>query len=514
MKGKNYRTVACAMAASLVAAAFSGPAAAQTDNEALKRQIDSLQRQIDELKSALQRAPAPAPAPVSGPAMKPGNNLTFQVGGGEVTLYGHVDVSVDDQTNGLAGFINNGQPVTGKNGWVPDVSSNLSYFGVRGQRPVSRDLTALFQFETEVAFAATPGVSDQAADTTASKFQLGSRNSFIGLRSKGMGTIYIGKTDTPYKTSSARLDPFASTPGDYNAIIGNSGGDNRAEFDDRMPHSVWYQSPRFGGGFNFGFLVSPGQNRSTDTGLYAEGEPDCTAGNSTAGLNGVNGQPGVCEDGSFDNGYSTALTYQSGPLYALAGYELHTKVNRTGDETVPGTVGIRNEMAYKVGVQYTLPTHTTLNFLIERLKRDAITPALDERTRTSTWIALTQHMTPMDDLNFGWAHAGRTPGQPDQGIQDRNGIAATPGSSDNAANLFSIGYKHFFDKSTTWYATYSRLKNEQWAHYSLGAGGHGLPTRNFVGDKFIGGCLDGGNCGPPFGGNTAQAFSVGMTYNY
>jgi len=200
MKGKNYRTVACAMAASLVAAAFSAPAAAQTDNEALKRQIDSLQRQIDELKSALQRAPAPAPAPVSGPAMKPGNNLTFQVGGGEVTLYGHVDVSVDDQTNGLAGFINNGQPVTGKNGWVPDVSSNLSYFGVRGQRPVSRDLTALFQFETEVAFAATPGVSDQAADTTASKFQLGSRNSFIGLRSKGMGTIYIGKTDTPYKT--------------------------------------------------------------------------------------------------------------------------------------------------------------------------------------------------------------------------------------------------------------------------------------------------------------------------
>ena len=516
MKGSSYRSMACAMAASLAVAAYCGPAAAQTDNEALKRQIDSLQRQIDDLKRALehQQERAPAPAPVAGPAAKPGNNLTFQVGGGEVTLYGHVDVSLDDQTNGMSGFINGGQPVTGRNGWVPDVSSNLSYFGVRGLRPVTQDLTALFQFETEVAFAATPGASDQAPDGTAQKFSLGSRNSFIGLRSRGMGTVYLGKTDTPYKTSTGRMDPFASTPGDYNAIMGNSGGDNRAEFDGRLPHSVWYQSPRMGG-FNFGFLVSPGQNRSTDTGLYAEGEPDCAGGNSTAGLNGNNGQPNPCEDGSFGNAYSTALTYQSGPLYAIAGYELHKNVNRQGDEIVPGTIGVRDEMAYKVGVQYTLPTRTTLNFIVERLKRDAITPDLDERTHTATWFALTQHLTPLDDLNFGWAHAGRTPGQPDQGIQDKFGNANGPGPSDNAANLLSIGYKHrFIDNRTTWYATYSRLKNDYWAHYSLGAGGHGLPTRNYVGDKFIGGCLDGGNCGPPFTGNTAQAFSVGMTYDY
>src|SRR6185312_4038696 len=319
MKKLKPRIIGHAVAMALAAGAFVGTAAAQSDNETLKRQIDSLQRQIDQLKSALEHQQAPAPAPSAAPPMKPGNDLTFHVGGGEVTLYGHVDLSLDDQTNGMNGFINNGLPVTGKNGWVPDVSSNLSYFGIRGLRPVGQDLTALFQFETEVAFAATPGASDQAPDGTAQKFSLGSRNSFLGLRSR-MGTFYIGKTDTPYKTSTGRMDPFASTPGDYNSIIGNSGGDNRAEFDDRMPHAAWYQSPRFGGGFNFGFLVSPGQNRSTDTGLYAEGEPDCTAGNSSAGLNGVNGQPGVCEDGSFDNGYSTSLTYQSGPLYALAAY--------------------------------------------------------------------------------------------------------------------------------------------------------------------------------------------------
>jgi len=44
---------------------------------------------------------------------------------------------------------------------------------------------------------------------------LGSRNSFVGLQSEEYGAIKLGKTDTPYKTATARLDPFASTPGDY-----------------------------------------------------------------------------------------------------------------------------------------------------------------------------------------------------------------------------------------------------------------------------------------------------------
>jgi predicted porin len=530
---RRQKTIARAVAMCFAAVSLAAAPYARADEDsqreirALKEQIEMLSRKVDELsrreaatsakQERLERQPPPlAPTPVAsgGPVGKPGNSLTFNVGGGEVTLYGHVDVSLDEQTNGMAGFLNGGLPVTGHNGWMPDISSNLSYFGVRGQRPVTPDLTALFQWESEVAFAATPGASDQAPDGTAQKFELGSRNSFIGMRSKEWGTIYMGKTDTPYKTSTARLDPFASTPGDYNAIIGNSGGDNRAEFDSRLSHSLWYESPRMGG-LAFGLLFSPGQNRSTDTGLYAQGEPDCTGGNSSAGLNGVNGQPGVCEDGSFNNAYSAALTYQDGPLYATAGYELHTKVNRRGDEIIPGTIGVRDEMAYKVGVQYTLPTHTTLNFELERLKRDAITPDLDERTHTATWLAVTQHFTAMDDLNLGWAHAGRTPGQPDQGIQDRFGNANGPGPSDNSANLYAIGYKHKFnDNRTTWYVVYARLKNDYWAHYSLGAGGHGLPTRNYVGDKFIGGCQDGGNCGPPFTGNTAQAFSVGMTYNY
>jgi predicted porin len=507
---KKSLAIACSLALACMGSAHADPLSdMQTKLDALQKQVQELQAQIGSMQKKQEQV-----APSPGISMKPGNDLTFQVGGGEVTLYGHVDVSLDDQTSGLSGFMHNGQTVTGNNGWVPDISSNLSFFGIRGERPINNDWKALFQFETEVSFAATPGASDQSTDGTAQKFSLGSRNSFVGMQSATYGAVKIGKSDTPYKTSTARMDPFASTPGDYNAIIGNSGGDNRAEFDARLPHSVWYESPKLNG-FNVGVLVSPGQNRSTNSGLYAQGEPDCTGGNSTAGLNGNAGQPTSCTDGSFKTAYSAAVTYEAGPLYAIGGFERHKNVNRTGDEIVAGTIGIRDESAYKLGVQYAFPTNTTVSFIVERLKRDAITPDLDERTHTATWLAVTQGLTPYDDLNFGWAHAGKTPGQPDQSIQDKFGNMNGPGSSDNAANLYSVGYKHRFgDKRTTTYLTFSRLVNGYWAHYSLGAGGHGLPTRNYVGDKFIGGCQDGGVCGPPFAGNTAEAISLGLTYDF
>jgi predicted porin len=510
---KRSLAIACSIALAYMASARADQISdMQARLDALQKEIQELKAQMGAVRKVQDKQERVAPTP--GISLKPGNDLTFQVGGGEVQIYGHVDVSLDDQTNGMSGFMHNGQRVTGNNGWVPDVSSNLSFFGVRGGRPLGDDLRAVFQLETEVAFAATPGASDQGTDGTAQKFSLGSRNSFIGLQSRAWGTIRLGKTDTPYKVSTARMDPFASTPGDYNAIMGNSGGDNRAEFDMRLPHSVWYESPKMGG-LSFGALISPGQNRSTNNGLYAQGEPDCSGGNSTAGLNGNAGQPTSCADGSFGTAYSAAVVYNAGPLYATAAFERHRNVNRIGDEVIAGTIGVRDESAYKVGVQYTFPTHTTVNFIVERLKRDAITPDLDERTHTATWLALTQSITPFDDLNLGWAHAGRTPGQPDGSVEDRFGNANGPGSSNNSANLYSIGYKHrFVDNRTTAYLTFSRLKNEYWAHYSLGAGGHGLPTRNYVGDKFIGGCQDGGVCGPPFAGNTPQAVSLGLTYDY
>ena len=488
--------LACAMAIGVASGSARADAAAdmQAKLDALQQQVSALQAQMQAMAAASQKAPAPAAAP-AGVHLKPGDALTFQIGDrSEVTLYGHVDLSLDYQTNGLSGAVG----ATGNNGWLGDVSSNLSSFGVRGSRQLNDDLKAVFQFETEVMYAATTGTSDQAPDGTAQKSGLGSRNSFVGLQSARLGAVKLGKTDTPYKSSTGRMDPFSNTVADYNSIMGNTGGDARAEFDLRTPHSIWYESPNWNG-FSFAGLVSPGQNRSTDGLQYALGEPDCTGGNSVGPQNPPNG----CNDGSFGTAYSLALAYAKGPLYATAAYELHKQVNRSGDDLAPGSVGIANESAIKLGVQYTFAKATTVDFIWEKMKRNAITAALNERSRNGTWLALTQKLTPSDDINLGWAHAGKTPGNPNGAPPNMNGVDGSGMPVSNAANQYSLGYKHRFDdRKVSVYAVYTDLRNGEYAHYALGVSGHGIVTRNKDGD------------GHTYGGYDAKAVSVGLTYDF
>ncbi len=163
-----------------------------------------------------------------------------------VQFYGHLDLSVDDATKGIKE-----STAQGKVGWQADVSSNLSYFGLRGDHDIGGGNKMVFQIETQVDVSATPGpspVNQASQGNVDNKVQaaLGSRNSFLGIAGN-FGAFKIGKTDAPYKLSTARMDPFSASVGDYNSIMGNTGGDNRAEFDTRLSHAVWYESNKMGG---------------------------------------------------------------------------------------------------------------------------------------------------------------------------------------------------------------------------------------------------------------------------
>ena len=82
------------MACSLALACMGSARADQLSD--MQAQVDALQRQIQELKAqigSVQKQQEAAPTAAPGISMKPGNDLTFNVGGGEVTIYGHVDVS-------------------------------------------------------------------------------------------------------------------------------------------------------------------------------------------------------------------------------------------------------------------------------------------------------------------------------------------------------------------------------------------------------------------------------------
>ena len=485
--------------------------ALQKQLDAVKAQLDAVTAEMQKQKQAQEQQPKQAP---TGPYVerKPGDALTFLVpGGGEVTLYGNLDVSLDYTTKGLNSSYDPGGSPVGKMGWEPAIATNLSYLGFRGTHPLKPDLDFIWQLEAGIDISATPGTKQSTSNISDTvNGALFSRNSFVGFAGKEWGAAMIGKSETPYKTSTDRLNPFSGMLGDYRVMIGNTGGDNRVEFGLRAAHAIWYESPSWSG-VSFKAMFSPGQNRTDDSSIVPSSEPDCNGGN----IPGSGALPPTCNDGSFGNLYSLSGAYQAGPLYLTAAYEMHKNVNRTSDLPNLDPRDVGDEYAYKIGGQYVFPTKTTVNALWERTKRKIPSDLefKNERTRNNaTWLALTQVLTEMDNVSFGWGHAGKTPGDPGQ--HNTTGGA----NPDNSSNLYSLAWRHALDKSTTLYADWAMTVNHRDAHYDLGAGGHGVttdchdssPMAAF--DPTTGGVSnDGPHC---FAGGKLQGVSVGVNYKF
>jgi len=481
-----------------------------------------------------------AVAPQKSPEKKktPGT-LDWSFGDTKIQLYGHADVSYDYVDNGITPAMEAGvvptfnppnSPLRANNGWLGQVSSNLSYFGVRGSHKINSYLTGIFQFETEVSYAATPG----ATSDNQCKYCLGSRDSYVGVQGP-WGAVKIGKEDAPYKRAIVPLDPFYNTIGDHRSIMGNSGGDNRAEFESRISHAIWYESPNYKG-LSASILFSPGQNRSSDNGAYPRAEPICAGGNGVFVISNQNranvaeavdhGDINPCNDGAWGNVVSAAVTYKGHGLYGFGAYEHHGAVNRTTD-----LVGVADEAGWRFGLSYTLEkTGTTGSFVYEGLKRyatDAISTvdgqpvkfaALDERTRPlATMVVLSQKISKKDVLSVDWIHAGKAPGDPGQCAgTDENGacnsfvsLTGVPGTAaslvnavNNQSNMYAFGLRHTLTRNMSTYFVYARQANHTDSHYDLGAVGHGVVVdkRDFTGT------------GIP--GTRLQGISGGMTFDF
>ena len=462
--------------------------------------------------------------PQKAPEKKPPDKFEFSYSGTKVQIYGHSDVSYDYVDNGISAAMEATNPLLttpalvarANNGWLGQVSSNLSYFGVRGSHKINDYLTGVFQFETEVMMSDTPGPTSDLQ----CKYCLGSRDTYVGI-SGPWGAVKLGKEDAPYKkTTTGAFDPFINTIGDQRSIFGNSGGDNRAEFMGRISHAIWYETPTHKGLYA-SILFAPGQNRSSDNGAYPRGEPNCAGGNGAFtlsfankgnvtegadlyGLVGPNINP--CNDGAFGNVVSLAGTYRGYGLYAFAGYEHHGNVNRDGD-----LIGVDNESAFKVGAEYTIKASgTTPSFVYEHLKRSnsQTDERLNERTRPlATWLAIRQKLTKQDTLNFSWIHAGKSPGDPGFCTAvSADGATCTDAlplnTVNNSANMYAAGVKHRWSRNMTSYFVYARQANHPDAHYDLGAVGHGLivDKKDFTGTGFP--------------GTTLQGISGGLTFDF
>jgi predicted porin len=476
------------------------------------------------LHAAVATSPAPPPGPTIGGIPVKAGPLGPLIDNTSVTLYGSIDVSGD--------IFN---PSVFDQGTKFGIASNISSFGVRVRHnlaPYGWDgMAVVAQLESQVDIAAAP--TERAA--------FGTRDSFLGLEGP-WGAIKAGKSDTPYKKSTAAMDPFSRTLGDYNSIMGNTGGDNRAEFDWRMNHAIWYESPIMSG-FQFSALVSPGQNYAKDNSDFAYGDAfQCNgasargSGSNFPGTNGsVTGNIGGngCTDGSYGNAYSAALNYKNGPFTALAAFELHEQVNRHGDDglqpvlpgqaPVPGSgpvilldgtqvfTGVHNEWAAKIGGGYRVNDgigDLQLNAFYEWMRRE-VTPMeqpFNERSRDGVFASATQFIGKKWSVSASYAHAFRTPGNPAMLSFNDPAVAAAAtlqgNQFDDSASQYAVGARYYFNDWASWYVVGSYLTQGPGAHYCLGASGHGYQV-----------CSRDAN-NDTIGGATIKAATTGMTFNF
>lgn len=442
--------------------------------QALQAELDALKAQIDALKAQqMQQMQQPAPTKEAPKEqfvrLKPGRNVTFLVGKkDEVTVYGHLDLSYDYASKGLQPFYaSSGDSPVGNIGWMQDISTNLSYVGVRGFHVIGSNSRFLYQLETQLDISNTSGLSASNSNTSDQvKGGLTSRNTWIGVQYP-WGSLKIGKTDAPYKTSTARMNPFSGEWGDYSVIMGNTGGDNRVEFGTRLDHAIWYESPNWDG-FHVNLLASPGQNRAYDSSMLASGEADCAGGN----IPGSGATPPFCNDGAFGTAYSSSVSWMKGPIYATAAYELHKKVNRQSDLANLDPNDVADEDAWKIGAQYIWHKTTTFSAIYESMNRyvPAYLNYQNERSRNGFWFAVTHWLDKSNNINVGWARANPSLGDP--------GVHNSPGGAnpDNMSNMYTLAFKHIIDRHLSWYADYASTLNHPAAHYDLGAGGRLVTT--------------------------------------
>jgi predicted porin len=575
---------ACAATVTICGAAFADDDQTQALKEQMRimqQQMQQLQKQIDALSSKQEAAHAVAPAgppaaaasgAATGKAAEPTvSSLEKKFDNFLKGFYGSLDVSVDYTTkgiynpvaypygyaNGMPGspyVITGGQKATpyGRVGWLGAMSSNGSSIGYRGEHRIpNTDIDFIYQVSSAIDMVAAPGLQDtwtKSSNTVLGGIGLG--DTFVGFQEHAWGKIKFGEMYMPYKNSTDRLNPFGTGLGNYAAIMGNSGGDNRIEFGTRSDDVVYYSSPTWAG-ISFDVAYAFGQQLDPNSDLTPEGSPDCAGSNNPGSGNLFLN----CDDGGYNRAYSADLKFEMGGLYLVAAYEIHKQVNRSSDGIganspyyaylvsqgptgkqaylldwadylayageYPGaaaagspayntSVDVADEWAMKFGVQYSFDFGLSVDYLYEEMHRE-VPPELEfqnERQRNGMWFALEQSFWDgRDVVAGGWAHAGASVGDPG-GQHNYN-----PNSTGNQSNMYTLQWWHKLDKQLTVYFDWAETINDGNAHYDLGAGGHGIKTdcHDATHNQFV----DYSSAGPTtWGGCHEQGISTGVSYRF
>jgi len=251
---------------------------------------------------------------------------------------------------------------------------------------------------------------------------LATRNSFVGLSDKSMGTIMLGKMDTPYKISTRSLDAFGDSLADNRSLLGGGtkGTSTSAlKFDERDGNSVAYNSPDFGG---LKFAVA-----------YVAGAEDAVGATINKG-----------------SAISMNATYSAGDLYAAAGYQSHTIGDASSGSISTSTAANagQKETATKIGVGYKLDA-LYLSAIYEKTT-DTLNAGAALYDHWAMYVAAKYDLSDKNTVKVAYGKIGEI-----------NNVA------DTGASQTSLGFDHKLAKATSVYALYSAINNGDKSSYGF-----------------------------------------------
>jgi predicted porin len=198
------------------------------------------------------------------------------------------------------------------------LNSNQSRIGFKGDDDLTDTTKLVYQLEYGI---------DLDADNNG-KGQFYSRNTYVGLAHNTMGTVLVGRNDTPLKLAQNKVDVFNDTLFD----MANAGvsGENRAN------NTLAYQSPVIVG-MPVSFMAATALSE-TDT----DGDVLVTAATEAVknadGTIKTPGKPAVYRDRKVkDNGYSLSLAYDQNGIYLAGAYDKDMGANNVNTGVIDNT---------------------------------------------------------------------------------------------------------------------------------------------------------------------------------
>lgn len=583
------RSLIALLAAAVTVCSYSAATFAQSADQSQDAKMRILQERIDALSKELKT--------IKEEQDKQGKTVGAvdkAYGAFIKGFFGTLDVSIDEATKGMNGMqayhllnctgptggapctldpTNPKSPPFGRLGWMPMMASNGSNIGYRGSHKIgSSGVDFIYQVSAAIDMSAAPGLQNTwTKSSNVVQGAIGLGDTYVGLRSKGWGQIRFGEMYTPYKTSTDRLNPFVGGLGNYAVMLGNTGGDNRVEFGTRMDHVVTYMSPNMSG-FSFDLSYSFGQNPDPYNNIAPLGSPDCAGSNNPGSGNLFLN----CDDGGFNYSYGGDLKFETGGLYLVAAYELHSQVNRSSDgigsnnpiyqamngagnfcntvnpvTQLPDPINIPPSGDPRLdcapGGQYTSflsefpvsgvagspPYSVAYDIADEWAVKFGGQYRFDFGLTVSyLWEGMHRNLPAVMDFqnertrNSDWlAIEYEFPGGADRvaaGWAHAGATVGDPGGQhnynpngigNNEANMYTLQWWHKFDKQLTWYFDVADTANDGNAHFDIGAGGHGIKTDCHDATHFS--FVDYSSAGPTtWGGCHEIGLSTGLNFKF